>query len=101
FYEIMRPQVVQPDLLIYLHVPVQKLQQNIRKRNRPYEQSIPDEYLFQIQETYTGFIKHHNIKTLFIDASNADFLRKEAHLRVVLDALEKEYDAGQYYFSLP
>lgn len=101
FYDIMRPQIVQPDLLIYLHVPVQKLQQNIRKRNRPYEQSIPDEYLFRIQETYTGFIKHHNIKTLFIDASNADFLRKEAHLRVILDALEKEYDEGQYYFSLP
>ena len=45
-FEIIHQQIVQPDLLIYLHAPVAKLQSNIRKRRRPYEQSIPDEYLF-------------------------------------------------------
>ena len=74
---------------------------NIRKRNRSYEQSITDQYLFDIQETYTRYIRQHNIKTIFIDASNADFLSNEAHLRVILDALEKEYDHGQHYFTLP
>lgn len=101
FYEIIRQQLIEPDLLIYLHVPVQKLQKNIRRRNRPYEQNIPDEYLFKIQETYTHYIRQHNIKTLFIDASNADFLDNEAHMKVILDALEKEYDEGQHYLSLP
>lgn len=100
-FDIIRQQLVQPDLLIYLHVPVSKLQQNIRKRNRPYEQSIPDEYLFNIQETYTQYIRQHNIKTLFIDAANADFLSNPKHLQVILDALEKEYDEGRHYFSLP
>src|SRR3954462_10806348 len=52
-FDIIHQQLLQPDLLIYLHAPVQKLQQNIRKRNRPYEQEISDEYLFNIQETYT------------------------------------------------
>jgi deoxyguanosine kinase len=42
-FEIINAQVVQPDILIYLHAPVSKLQANIRKRNRSYEQSIPDE----------------------------------------------------------
>ncbi|MEO8583544.1 MAG: deoxynucleoside kinase [Flavitalea sp.] len=100
-YDIIRAQLIQPDLLIYLHVPVQKLQKNIRKRNRSYEQSIPDEYLFNIQETYTHYIRQHNIKTLFIDASNADFLSNEQHLQVIINALEKEYDDGQHYFTLP
>lgn len=100
-FEIIHQQLVQPDLLIYLHAPVHKLQMNIRKRNRPYEQNIPDEYLFNIQETYTHYIKQHNIKTLFIDASNADFLGNEKHLKVVLDALEKDYDHGQHYLVLP
>ncbi len=100
-YDIIRQPLIQPDLLIYLHVPVQKLQQNIRKRNRSYEQSIADEYLFNIQETYTRYIRQHNIKTLFIDASNADFLSNEKHLKVILDALENEYDQGQHYFNLP
>jgi deoxyadenosine/deoxycytidine kinase len=100
-FEIIHQQLVQPDLLVYLHTPVSRLQQNIKKRNRSYEQKIPDEYLFNIQETYTHYIKQHNIKTLFIDASNADFLGNEKHLQVVIEALEKDYEEGQHYLTLP
>jgi deoxyguanosine kinase len=100
-FEIIHQQLIQPDLLIYLHAPVNKLQVNIKKRNRSYEQKIPDEYLFSIQETYTHYIKQHNIRTLFIDASNADFLGNEKHLRAVIDALEHDYENGQHYINLP
>jgi deoxyadenosine/deoxycytidine kinase len=100
-FEIIHQQLLQPDLLIYLHTPVSRLQQNIKKRNRSYEKNIPDEYLFNIQQTYTHYIKEHNIKTLFIDASNADFLGNDKHLQVVIDALEKDYDEGQHYLTLP
>ena len=100
-FEIMQSQLVQPDLLIYLHAPVTKLQANIRKRNRSYEQAIPDEYLYDIQETYTQYIRQHNIRTLFVDVSNADFLGNAAHLKVILDALEKDSEEGQQYFVLP
>ena len=100
-FEIIHQQLLQPDLLIYLHTPVSRLQKNIKKRNRPYEQNIPDEYLFNLQQTYTHYIKDHNIKTLFIDASNADFLGNEKHLKVVIDALEHDYEQGQHYLTLP
>jgi len=100
-FEIVHQQMVQPDLLIYLHAPVSKLKENIRKRNRSYEKNIPDDYLFSIQETYTHYIRQHNIKTLFIDASNADFLGNEKHMKVVIDALEHDYTEGQHYLALP
>jgi len=100
-FEIIHSQLVKPDILIYLHAPVSRLQQNIRKRNRPYEQGIPDGYLFNIQEAYTNYIRQHNIKTIFIDVSNADFLGNSKHLQVVLDALDKDLDEGQHYFTLP
>ena len=100
-YEIINPQIIQPDILIYLHCPVNKLQENIKKRNRVYEQGIASDYLFALQETYTQYIKQHNIKALFIDVSNADFLGNEAHLDVIINALNKEYDNGQYFISLP
>jgi deoxyguanosine kinase len=100
-FDIINAQVVQPDILIYLHAPVSKLQANIRRRNRSYEQSISDEYLFNIQEAYTNYIRQHNIRTLFIDVSNADFLDNKAHLNVVLDALNRDIGEGQHYFSLP
>ena len=100
-FEIIHQQLVQPDILIYLHAPVSKLQANIKKRNRSYEQNIGDDYLFNIQETYTHYIKQHNIKTLFVDTSNADFLGNEKHLQVIIDALDKEYENGQHYITLP
>jgi deoxyadenosine/deoxycytidine kinase len=99
-FEIIHQQLVQPDLLIYLHSPVQKLQENIKKRNRPYEQNISNDYLYNIQETYTHYIRQHNIKTLYIDVTQADFLGNEKHLAAVLDALEKDYPNGQHFISL-
>ena len=100
-FDIINPQILQPNILIYLHTPVNKLKENIKKRNRAYEQSIPSDYLFQLQETYTQYIKQHNIKTLFIDASNANFLDNEEHVKTILDALDKEYENGQHYLTLP
>ncbi len=99
-FDIMSQQLVFPDIMIYLHSPVQKLQKNIKKRNRSYEQNIPDEYLFNIQETYTSYIKQHNVKTIFIDAVDADFLGNEQHLDVVVNALKNDIESGQHYFSL-
>lgn len=100
-FDIINPQIIQPDLLIYLHSPVAKLQENIKKRNRSFEQDIPNDYLYTLQETYTQYIKQHNIKTLFIDASNADFIGNPKHLEIVLEALDKDYENGQHFITLP
>ena len=100
-FEIISPQIIQPDIVIYLHTPVKKLQENIKKRNRDYEQSIKNDYLFTLQETYTQYIKQHNIKTLYVDAGNADFLGNEEHMKVIINALDKEYEDGQHYLTLP
>ncbi len=100
-FDIIHPQIIQPDILIYLHSPVTKLQENIKKRNRSYEQAIPDNYLTTLQDSYIQYIKQHNIKTLFVDASNADFIHNEEHTRVIIDALNQEYENGQHYITLP
>ena len=100
-FEIIHQQLIQPDILVYLHAPVSRLQQNIKKRGRSYEQGIPDAYLLSIQETYTHYIKQHNTKTIFVDASNADFLTNEMHLQTIIDALDKDYEVGQHYLTLP
>ncbi len=99
-FDIINPQIVQPDILIYLHSPVNKLKENIKKRNRAYEQNIASDYLFNLQETYTQYIKQHNIKTLFIDTTNADFLENKDHLTAIINALDIEYTDGQHYLTL-
>jgi deoxyguanosine kinase len=44
-FEIINLQMRQPDLLVYLHNPIEKLQWNILNRGRVYEQHITDEDL--------------------------------------------------------
>lgn len=100
-FDIIHQQLLQPDLLIYLHAPVEKLQQNIKKRNRAYELQIENQYLLNIQETYTQYMRQHHIKTLLVDASNADFINNPDHLKVITDALEKDYEIGQHPLMLP
>lgn len=100
-FDIINPQIVQPDILIYLHSPIDRLQKNIKNRNRSFEQKIPDEYLLNLQETYTNFLKQKEQVTLFVDASNADFLHNDAHFQVILEALEKTYEPGLHPIGLP
>jgi deoxyadenosine/deoxycytidine kinase len=100
-FDTMHHQMIQPELLIYLHAPVSKLQENIKKRNRPYEQNIQNDYLYKIQQTYTHYIKQHNMKTLIVDTNDADFMGNPKHLDTIMDALEKEYEDGQHFISLP
>ncbi|ANH80142.1 deoxynucleoside kinase [Niabella ginsenosidivorans] len=100
-FEIVQQQLVQPQLLIYLHAPVRKLQENIKKRQRSYEQKIPDDYLYNIQETYLQYIKQLPFPILFIDASHADFINTDRHLTVIIDALDQTYDRGIHPIYLP
>ena len=100
-FDIIHQQLLQPDLLIYLHAPVSKLQQNIKDRNRAYEQNIPDSYLQSLQDTYSHYLKNQSVPTLIIDVTQADFLNHRPHLDFMLEALEKEYEPGQHFLTLP
>lgn len=99
-FDIIHQQLIQPDLLVYLHAPVEKLQENIKKRNRAYEQNISDNYLQQLQDTYTHYLRQQSSRTLFVDVSDADFLYNDAHLQSLINALDKTYEPGIHYIEL-
>mgnify|MGYP000627690910 FL=1 len=99
-FDIIHQQLIQPDLLVYLHAPVDRLQANIKKRNRAYEQNISDDYLQQIQETYTHYLRQQPTRTLFVDVTHADFLNNDSHLQTLITALDKEYEPGIHYIEL-
>jgi deoxyadenosine/deoxycytidine kinase len=99
-FEIIHQQLVQPDFLVYLHAPVEKLQANIKKRNRSYEQNISDDYLQQIQDTYTHYLRQQSSRTLFVDVTEADFLNNDSHLQSLIEAMDKEYEPGIHYIEL-
>lgn len=96
-FDIINPQLIQPDLLIFLNAPVNKLQQNIKTRNRSYEQQIADEYLFNVHEMYIQYIKQHPVRTLMVDMTKMDFVKNPGDFEILLEALEKDYEPGISY----
>ena len=56
-----------------------RLQANIKKRGRDYEQHIEDEYLEKINAGYLEFLKNQTeIKVKIIDISDVDFIKNRA-----------------------
>ena len=90
-----------PDLIIYLHSDVSRLQQNIQKRGRSYEQNISDEYLLDIQNKYFDFFKKHSdFPILVVDVSEFDFVNQSHVFQQLLNLTSDTYSKGFHRISL-
>jgi deoxyadenosine/deoxycytidine kinase len=77
-----------PDLYVYLHLGVDCLLENIKKRGREYEQSIKGEYLKKIQDSYFAFFRQNTEnRYLILDISNIDFVSNEKHYELLIDTI--------------
>ncbi len=100
FFDIIYNQLIKPDLLVYLYVTTDKLQQNIKKRGRPYEQQIKDEYLDKIQEGYFEFIKQQKgLRILILNTNNLDFVNNKTDYEKIVSVIMKEYNPGIHRFT--
>ncbi|MBW8684578.1 deoxynucleoside kinase [Chitinophaga rhizophila] len=96
-FDIINPQLVQPDLLIFLNAPVSKLQLNIKHRNRSYEQQIEDQYLTSVHDMYMQYIRQHPVRVLMVDMTKTDFVKNPGDFERLLNALDKDYETGIHY----
>lgn len=95
-FTIINLQIPRPSLYVYLHVPVDKLLDNIKSRGRSYEQNIQYEYLKEVQDGYFGFFKTQTeLKILVIDTTNIDFVNNaEDYQQIRKLIFEGDYRAG-------
>jgi deoxyadenosine/deoxycytidine kinase len=94
-FKIINAHVLPPDLYVYLHLPVERLMENIRTRGRDYEQNISREYLKEIQDGYFGFFKSQTkMKIVVIDTSNLDFVNNKSDYllikKIIFDSTFKQ-----------
>ena len=99
--EIALKNLPKPDLIIYLHSNVRRLQKNIRKRGRSYEQNISDNYLSNIQNKYLDFFKKHTeFPVLIVDVSEVDFVNNKNIFKQLVSLTTKSYENGIHRISL-
>src|SRR5690606_33351631 len=78
FY-LMYKDIAKPDLYVYLYQNTERLQENIKKRGRDYEQNIQNEYLDKINSGYLEFLKNQQeLQVKIIDISDRDFVENRA-----------------------
>ena len=88
-YSIMFSSVKKPDLLVYLHSDIKRLQANIKERGREYEQEIKDEYLKDIENKYFDYLKKQtDFQVLMLDVSKINFLEDENIYNQIIREIE-------------
>jgi len=98
-FDIIYPNLPQPEVLIFLQAPIAKLQSNITERNRDYEQQIENQYLEKIQDAYSTFLKSQPFITLMIDTTKTDFLNNKNHFEALVKYLEADYEKGTHWLE--
>ncbi|MFL5766200.1 MAG: deoxynucleoside kinase [Bacteroidia bacterium] len=94
FY-IINDSLPKPDLFVYLYHSIERLQENIRKRGRAYEQNIKDEYLQRIQNAYFDFFRQMpEMRILVIDVNECDFVNRKEDYERICEILERPYNQG-------
>lgn len=70
-YHAMASRPPFPDILIYLHTPIEHLLTHIARRGRAFEQGITAEYLRRIEREYLKYLRRQRGKRILFINTNA------------------------------
>ena len=92
-FHIINANIKSPEVILYLHKPVDLLLKNIKKRGRDYESEITGDYLDKLNHTYLDFFKQQEkSKVIILDASDIDFVENPNDFQQILEILKRDYD---------
>ncbi|MEM9928654.1 MAG: deoxynucleoside kinase, partial [Bacteroidota bacterium] len=100
-FKVMDAGFPNPELIVYLHRPVEALQKNIAKRGRAYEQEIKDDYLASVQAAYFNYFgsqKEHPV--LIMELGDKNFLEDEELFQRMVSLMEEQYPVGRTTVAL-
>lgn len=91
-FSIMVSYLRQPDLIVYLKAPIEKLVMHIQKRGRDYESEIDVEYLTSLNEAYDEWIERahkNNINIYIYDITQRNFETNREDFEVIYQLIHE------------
>jgi deoxyguanosine kinase len=100
-YQIMYADLPQPQLVVYLHLGIERVRDRIRQRGRGYEQAIGADYLMRLQDRYMDHLmKSSSTRALIVDLNDADLLSDRAAFDRLLHLIDEEAPPGHRIATL-
>lgn len=98
-YRIMERFMPRPDIVIYLHQPIERIQQQVASRGRNYEADIPVDYLLEVEQTYFAHFKEEmRHPVVVLHAGKLENPSAENILTEVLGILSTEWPNGLSHY---
>lgn len=89
-FDLIVNQLPPPDLLIYLHAPVDVLMARIHQRGRGMESGITAEYLSLLESFYSDWLQVFDVcPVLTIRTDDLDFVHRPKHLSIVVERIQE------------
>ena len=101
-YDHLTIDAPRPDLAIYLQAPTKVLQERIEKRGIVAEQSISNEYLAVLNDTYTQFFHYYDKSPLLIvNAAEIDWVNRLDDYQNLVEFMLTVKSGRHYYNPQP
>jgi deoxyguanosine kinase len=97
-YDLIRPTLLKPDLVIYLQARPEVLMQRLRKRGRDFETPIEVAYLESLMRAYNNFFFHYDeAPLLVVETSEIDLSQGEEDFEDVIRVIAGTKPGTQHY----
>lgn len=98
FYNLLKPKIPAPDLVIFLQSGTDVLMNRIRKRSRDFEKNITFDYLEEVNRAYNNFFFHYlESPLLVINTADIDFVEDKKALDDLVQKIYHHRSGLQYY----
>ena len=89
-----------PDLVIFLQSSVDRLMNNIKRRNRRIERNITKSYIEELSEAYNNyFFRYNNTPLLIVNTSEIDFVNDDVDFNEIYFQIFREDREMYEYFN--
>jgi deoxyguanosine kinase len=100
-YRLLEPQVRTPDLVLYLSADVPTCLERIRRRQRPFERALSEEYLGQLIDAYHHYYHYYDRSPLLVvETRHIDFVQRSADFEDLIQKLSRPIRGTEYYVPL-
>ncbi|OGQ90808.1 MAG: deoxyadenosine kinase [Deltaproteobacteria bacterium RIFOXYA12_FULL_58_15] len=101
-YELIRPTLLTPDLVVYLQARPEVLMQRLRGRGRDFESTIEVEYLENLMRGYNNFFFHYEESPLLVvETSDIDIVNNPQDFDDLVAVIRRTKKGTNHYIPQP